>query len=116
MKAMLLFVVVLIAPVNSFAHETTSWASTNECACHLLPTSHYAEERENQPVQSPDTPVDGCCDEADCCPDAGETPISCAVRAKSAVRLPFHPKTDRYIPEVYLAIFVPPENQFIPQL
>jgi hypothetical protein len=110
LKAIFLLVVVLLAPVNSFAHETTSWASKDESACNLLSMDRSAEEPESQPVDSSGTPVDDCCDGAECCPDAGETPVLSAVRANFAGRPFIHPNSDRQIPEVYLAIFVPPEK------
>ncbi|KAF0215399.1 MAG: hypothetical protein FD174_4138 [Geobacteraceae bacterium] len=111
LTVMLLLVAVLLAPLNSFAHDATSGASKDTCACQLLLPDCGTDESGDQPDHYPGNNTGDCCDSEECCPDAAEPPIFCDLRVNISGRQLFHPNINCHIPEVYLAIFVPPENR-----
>ncbi|MDD2733686.1 MAG: hypothetical protein PHF56_07065 [Desulfuromonadaceae bacterium] len=110
LMAYLLLVVVLLLPINSFAHDMTSGASKDKCACQLMlpdvSTDGSGDPSNKYPVNNPDD----CCDSEECCPDAADPPIFSVVGVNISGKHLFHPHTNAYIPVVYLAIFVPPES------
>jgi hypothetical protein len=103
----LLLVAVLLAPLSSFAHDVASGA-TDTCACHLMPDDCGADAGD---------PADGCpdadgqerCDCEDHCTQAAELSPLGDLSLYLADKPIFHPITLVLIPEVYLAIFVPPQ-------
>jgi len=108
LTVLLLLLAVLLAPLNSFAHEVTTGAAKVPCVCHLTDCS--TDENGSQPDHYPGSNGADCCDCEGCCPDATEPPISCALRINISARQHFHPYANGHFPRVYLTIFVPPEN------
>ena len=110
LTAFLLLVAVLLAPINSFAHDVTSGAAQDACVCLLLSAECGTDERGDQPLHFPANNADEHCDNEDCCPDTAEPPVISTLRVNILVRQFSHPLINGLLPEVYLAIFVPPEN------
>jgi hypothetical protein len=110
LPVLLLLVAVLQAPLNSFAHNLTSGAALNSCSCELLTTACCADEKSELPDHFPGNGNGDCCDCDECCPDASEPPISCTLRVTFSAKQHFHQYADGHVPEVYLAIFVPPQS------
>ena len=102
----LLLVAVLLAPLSSFAHDVTSGA-TDTCACHLMPDDCSAEEG-GQSDGCPDADGQERCDCEDHCKQAAELSFHGNLTLYIPDRQVFHPVTQVLMPEVYLAIFVPP--------
>jgi hypothetical protein len=103
----LLLVTVLLAPFNSCAHDATSGAS-DLCACHQLPADCGAGG--DQPDGSPDNDGPTCCDCEDHCQQTAEPAIFGTSRLNIPGKQLYPPTTRGLAPEVYLAIFVPPQN------
>jgi hypothetical protein len=110
LTAFLLLLAMFLAPLNSFAHDVTSGASEDTCACELLPTECDTDELGDQSDHFPCNSANDCSDSEDCCPDAAEPAFFCNLRLNISVNQLSHSNTHAHIPEVYLAIFVPPEN------
>lgn len=110
LTALLLLVAVLLVPINSFAHDVTSGAFKDTCACQLLPADCGTDERDAQPDHYPDNGADDCCDSDKGCPDTADSPILCDVKVIFSVKQLFDSTTKSYPPKVFLAIVVPPEN------
>ena len=108
LTVLLLLVAVLLAPLNSFAHEVTTGAAKVPCVCHLTDCS--TDENGSQPDHYPGSNGADCCDTEDCCPDATEPPDFCNLTKYTSVKQIFQPSTNGHFPRVYLTIFVPPEN------
>lgn len=104
-----LLIAALLAPLNTFAHEVTSEAAQDTCVCLLLAKCETDESGKRQGHFPGNNAADHC-DNKDCCPDAAEPPLFCALRVNISESQLFHPLTSGRFPEVYLAIFVPPEN------
>jgi hypothetical protein len=111
LTALLLIVAVLLVPINSFAHDVTSGASNDTYACQLFLTECGADERGEPSDHFPGNNADECCDNEECCPDGAEPPIFCALRVNISEKQLSQPLTNGRFPEVYLAIFVPPESR-----
>jgi len=107
LASFLLLVAVLLAPLSSFAHEVALGA-TDTCACHLMPEDCGAEEGD-QSDGCPDTNGQKCCDCEDHCKQAAELSTPGELSLYFADKPIFRPITLVLIPEVYLAIFVPPQ-------
>jgi len=108
LTALFLLIAVLLAPLNSFAHEVTTGAAKVPCACHLTDCS--TDGKDSQPDNYPGSNGADCCDTEECCPDATEPPASCNLSTYIPVKQHFQPHTNGHFPRVYLTIFVPPEN------
>jgi hypothetical protein len=109
LTALLLLVTVFLVPLNSFAHTMTSGVvDSPPCACQLADC--HPDERGGQPENYPDSNGDDCCDCEGCCPDATEPPVSYNLRINISTYQHFHPYANGLFLEVYLTIFVPPEN------
>ena len=110
LTAFLLLVAVLLVPINSFAHDETSGALKDTCACKLLLADCGEDERGGQPDHYPDNGSDDCCDSDNGCPDTADSPILCDVKVYFSVKQLFNSNTNSPPPKVFLAIVVPPEN------
>lgn len=111
LTAFLLFFVVLVVPINSFALDVTSRAAQDTCAWQFVSTGCSTDDSEKQSDHCPGNNAAGHCDSIDCCPDAAEPPILCVLRVSIAERQLYHSLNNSLLPEVYLAIFVPPESR-----
>lgn len=109
LTAILLLVVVLLAPFNSIAHHYAPGAMQDACACQM-PHGDAVDSNGANTEHCPDNDTGDCCDHEECCSDAIEPPSN----ANIVVRIPqkqfFSLNNDKKIPEVYLAIIVPPES------
>jgi hypothetical protein len=110
LTAILLLVAVLWAPLNSLDHDATSEASKETCACLLWLTDCGSDRSVDQSDHFPGSSADDCSDSEECSPDAAEPAFFCNLRLNNSEKQLSHPNTHGHIPEVYLAIFVPPEN------
>jgi hypothetical protein len=110
MTVFLLHFALLLVPINTFAHDLTSAAFKDTCACELLATECDTDEMGDQSDHFPGSSADDCSDSEECCPDATEPANFCNLRFNISVNQLSHPNTHGHISEVYLAIFVPPEN------
>ena len=109
LTSFLLIVAVLLAPLYSFAHHLQSGAAKNTCACQLTLTDCASDESGDRPDrESPNNAFD-CCDGEGCCQDAAESPVCCDLRGNVSWEQLFHINIQNHLPEVYLAIFVPPQ-------
>ena len=104
----ILLVALFLAPLNSAAHSLETGIMEDTCACHMLHDECGRESNDNHDGMPCDS-TDGCCDE-DCCHDSGEPPFMDAVNIANPIQKRFSPYITRIPPEVYLAIFVPPES------
>jgi hypothetical protein len=105
----LLFALLLI-PLNSYAHEETSGVLKDTYSFQQMLPDGSTEESGYPSESEPGNNVEHCCDSQECCPDATAPPICCELRMNLSGRQLIHPNINSQIPEVYLAIFVPPEN------
>ena len=103
-----LFVAMLLVPLNAFAHEVKSGAVQGGCACHLL--DHVPGERGGQPDHNPDSHTDDCCGCEECFSDAMDPSTFSGLSVTISVNQQLPPLPDSFFPVVYLTIFVPPEN------
>jgi len=107
LAAFLLLVAVLLAPLSSFAHDVASGAA-DTCACNLMPDDCGADA--GDPADDcPDTDGQKCCDCEDHCKQAAELSSLGDLSLYIPDKPIFRPITQVLIPEVYLAIFVPPQ-------
>lgn len=74
------------------------------CACHLLQDG--CDHGSNEGGDS----TGDCCDHEDCCHDPAEPPFIHVMIAGTALLKRFSLYSTQIPPEVYLAIFVPPES------
>jgi hypothetical protein len=109
LMAFFLLVAVLLAPFNSFAQDVTSGAK-DTCACHLMPADCGAADEGGLQDGCPGDSGQQCCDCEDHGPEAAELPTPCKLSLNIPEGQLFHPITIGLIPEVYLAIFVPPQS------
>jgi hypothetical protein len=107
LAAFLLLVAVLLAPLTSFAHDAASGAA-DTCACNMMPDDCGADEGD-QSDGCPDTNGQKCCDCEDHCKQAAELSSLGDLNLYIPNKPIFRPITLVLIPEVYLAIFVPPQ-------
>jgi hypothetical protein len=110
LTAIILLLVTLLAPLNSIAHDYASGAVQDTCICQLLSGDFGEESNDGQPGNNPCNNSGDCCDHEECCPDVMELPCSSEVKRFGSQKKVFHPNIDTFTPEVYLAIFVPPES------
>lgn len=110
LKLFLLVVAVLLVPLNSFAHHLEYGAAKESCACQLTLTDCGSDESGDRPTHDPGNDASDCCYGEGCCQDAAEAPFSCALSGNVFQMQGFRFAIPRKIPDVYLAIFVPPEN------
>ena len=108
--SLLLVVAVLLVPLNSFAHHLKDGAAKDICACQLTLTDCGSDDRGDQPIHDPGNGASDCCDGEGCCQDAAEPPFSCGLSGNVLQVQSFQFAIPRKIPDVYLAIFVPPES------
>lgn len=104
-----LFLLVLLAlmPVTSIVHAIEAGTCGDTCVSQqLLHGSHHGDhDRDGTPSDT----QDHCCDD-DCCHDSLEPPLQATTINHPAVPTGFRPYVLHSPPEVYLAIFVPPER------
>jgi hypothetical protein len=110
LTVLLLLLSVLLAPVNSYAHDVRSGASKDTCACEILTMAFNIDELGDQSDHFPDNSTNDRSDSKECCPDYAEPELFCNLSLHFAVNQLSHSNTHWHIPEVYLAIFIPPEN------
>jgi hypothetical protein len=110
LTAIILLVVTLLAPLNSIAHDYASGAVQDTCFCQLLSGNLGGVSNEGQPENNPCNNSGDCCDHEEFCPDVMELPCSSEVKRVGSQKKLFHRHIDTFTPEVYLAIFVPPES------
>lgn len=108
--AVVLLVAVLLLPLNSISHEMPSGVSQERHACQLMLIDFSTDEEEKQSNHFPGNNADSSCECGECCPDATEPPDTYDMRLTFSARQLFRPNTAARIPEVYIAIFVPPQN------
>ena len=106
----LLVVAVLLVPLNSVARYVASGSAQGTCACRIVTIDCSAEDPGELPDHQPGTATGDCCDSEEGCHEATEPPAACDASANISEKQLFHSDPDRYIPTVYLAIFVPPER------
>jgi hypothetical protein len=106
----LLVVAVLLVPLNSFAHHMDYGAAKETCACQLTLTDCGSDESGDRPIHDRGNDASDCCDGEGCCQDAAELPFSCGLSGNVFQVQRFLCAIAHKIPDVYLAIFVPPEN------
>jgi hypothetical protein len=109
LTVILLLVTVLCAPFTSIAHDLKSGAMTAESTGQVL-QNIGTHDGTGLPV---DCPCDGsgdCCDHEECCEDALEPPCASELVIYPDLMQVFQPYSARALPEVYLAIFIPPES------
>ena len=111
LTAFLLLFAVLLAPINSFAHNVTSGAAQDTCAQQFVSTGCGTDDSEKQSDHCPGNNAADHCDSMDCCPDAAEPPFLCVLRVSIPERQLSLSLNNGHLPEVYLAIFVPPESR-----
>jgi hypothetical protein len=107
LAAFLLLVAVLLAPLSSIAHDAAS-AAADTCACSLMLDDAGSCTLD----RSDGGPEDGgqdCCDCEDHCTQAAELLFFGYLSVYIPDKQLFHPVTQVLIPEVYLAIVVPPQ-------
>lgn len=107
LTAFLLLLVLLLGPLNSFAHEPASGASSDTCACQLLMDRSSGESGADH---SPGESSQDCCDSEECCPDGAVPPVLCDLKVNFSAEQLFLPHTKGYTPQLYFAIFVPPQS------
>ena len=112
LTVVLLLVVVLLVPL--IAHDLTSGASKNTCACQLLLTDCSTDQRQDQSDPFPAN-TDHRCDCQEGGTDTAEPPVAYDMTGGFSSREAFQPSINGHIPDVYLAIFVPPENRSFPK-
>ncbi len=111
LTALLLLVMVLLAPLISIAHDLKSGEMKAECACHLLHDDcRHDSDSNGFPNDCPYDGLGDCCDHEDCWEDALEPPCASGLTIYSDPSQVFQPYPARTLPKVYLAIFVPPES------
>lgn len=109
MPFIFLLVAMLLGSFNAVAHEVLSDAAQNCCACH--PLDHAPVDKDGQPEHTPDSHGGGCFGCEECCPDVTDDPsVFSGLRVIVAINQLVQPFPDSFVPAVYLAIFVPPEN------
>jgi hypothetical protein len=106
----LLVVAVLLAPLKSFSHHLEYGAAKDTCACQSTLTDCGSDERGDRPIHDHGNDASDCCDGEGCCQEAAEPPFSCGLSGNVFQMQGFQLAIARKIPDVYLAIFVPPEN------
>ncbi len=99
---------VFLTPLTSVAHSFENVMMEDACACHLLQNDCGQESNDNHDEIPCNTPGD-CCDE-DCCHDFAEPPFLHTMITGASSLKRFYPYSTLIPPEVYLAIFVPPES------
>jgi hypothetical protein len=109
---LLLLVAALLGPLSSTAHDSTSGAAEQSCTCDLLPSDCGDDTNNNWPDHCPGSNSDDHCDGEGCSPDATEPPNYYDLRVTIFLQQHFHTYTNGHIPEVYFAIFVPPQSCF----
>jgi len=111
-KEMLPFIFLLLAMLlvsfNAVAHEVQSSKAQDSCACH--PVDHAPVDKDSQPEHTPDSHAGGCFGCEECCPDVTDPSVFSGLRVIVAINQLVQPCPDIFVPAVYLAIFVPPEN------
>jgi hypothetical protein len=110
LTAILLLVAVLWAPLNSLAHDATSEASKETCDCLLWLTDCGSDRSGEESDQYPGNDAGKSCNSEESFTDAAEPAFFCNLRLNISVNQLSCANTHGHIPEVYLAIFVPPEN------
>jgi len=110
LTAMFLLAVVLLGPLNAIAHDLKSGVIQVSCICQLLSCDFGEEGTDEQPENNPCNNSGDCCDHEECSPDVMEPPCSSEVNRFGSQKKVFHPNIDTFTPDVYLAIFVPPES------
>lgn len=108
LAVVILLVALFLAPLTSAAHSLETGMMEDTCACHLLQDDRGHESNDSHDGIPCDS-TDGCCDE-ECCHDSAEPPFMDAVNIGAPIPNRFCPYTTQIPPEVYLAIFVPPEG------
>jgi hypothetical protein len=111
LTAFLLFVAVLLAPLNSFAAEVAS-GGQSPSACQLLLPDCGADERGEQQDHQSANNTDDCCDSEETSADAEEPQLVCDMTANISASKLSHSYTTGHVPKVYLTIFIPPESCF----
>jgi len=109
LAAIILLVAVLLAPLNSIAHDLNSGAMKEACACQML-QDDCTHDGNGQPDDCPCAGSGDCCDHEECCHDSLEQSHDSGFNIYPPPMKLFHPEPARSFPEVYLAIFVPPES------
>jgi hypothetical protein len=111
LNAFLLILVVLLVPINSFARDVTSVVVQGTCTQQFVSTGCSTDDSEKQSDHCPGNNAADHCDSIDSCPDAAEQPILCVLRVSIPERQLSLSLNNGPLPEVYLAIFVPPESR-----
>lgn len=108
LAAILLLVAVFLVPLTSAAHSLDTVMIEDTCVCHLLQDDSGHENSGNH-GEMPCDSTDDCCDE-DCCHNVAEPPFMHAMIIGASIVKKFYQYSVQIPPEVYLAIFVPPES------
>lgn len=108
LAVIVLLVAVFLAPLTLAAHSLDSGMTEDMCACHLLQNDCGHDKNDNHNEMPCDSSGD-CCDE-DCCHDSAEPPSINAMIIGASNLQQFQKYAVLIPPEVYLAIFVPPES------
>lgn len=101
---------VVVAPFSSPAQPVPSGTMSTQCGCQPSSVADDKGDPEKQQHELPEDPVPGCCDSQPSSADAAEPCEKCESWLTTLARRLCISNVHQYIPEVYLAIFVPPES------
>lgn len=106
-----LLIAVVLAPLTSDAHSLDSGMTEDTCICQLLQDdwADCGHENNDNHDELPCDSSGDCCDE-DCCHDSGEPPFMVSMIVAALIQQRSYVYSSLIPPEVYLAIFVPPES------
>lgn len=110
LTAILLLVVVLLAPLNSIAHVLNPSAMVDRCVLQLQSSGCNGESNDEFPENHPENHAKDCCDHEECFPDDLVSTGSFEIEKYVIKNKLFCPNTAKPLPEVYLPLFVPPES------
>ena len=100
---------VVVAPFSSPAQLVPLETTSTRC-CQLSSVADDKGGPEKQQHELPEDHVPGCCDSQPSSADAAEPCEKCEAWLTTLARRLCISNPHQYIPEVYLAIFVPPES------
>lgn len=106
LTAFLLLVLVLLAPYNAIAHDL---AMMETYACQVL-QGECTNNGNGHSETSPCNETQESCEHEECGQDSMESPHGTKVNASFSRKHQFPSDAANLLPEVFLAIFVPPES------
>lgn len=107
--AIFLLVTVFFAPLTSNAHDLKSGGPKEACACQML-QKDSPHDGKGESDHCPSGGSGDCCDHEECCHDSMEQVHDSGLNIHPSPMQVFLLEPARTFPQVYLAIFVPPES------